>query len=84
MTVSEQRESCITCDELEGPGADLLAGRSHADDNGLAPALVAALQGSAHHLQKSDIVVLKMSEQFLMSLELRETDASVLQNSDQP
>lgn len=41
-------------DELEGSGADLLAGASHADDRRLAPALVAALKGGAHHLNVAD------------------------------
>ena len=40
--------------QLERPRADLLAGRRHADDHALAPALVAALERLAHHLDVAD------------------------------
>ncbi len=40
--------------ELKRPRGDLLAGAGHADDVGLAPALVAALQRLAHHLHVAD------------------------------
>ena len=41
-------------DELEGAGGDLLTRAGDADDHGLAPALVAALQGGAHDLDVAD------------------------------
>lgn len=40
--------------QLEGPCADLLPGSSHADDHGLAPAAVRALQCRPHHLHVAD------------------------------
>src|SRR3546814_14714198 len=41
-------------DELEGPCGDLRDGGRHADDRRLAPALVAALERLAHHLDVAD------------------------------
>ena len=41
-------------DELEGPGGDFLAGAGDADDDRLAPALVAALERHAHDLHIAD------------------------------
>jgi hypothetical protein len=41
-------------DQLEGAGGDLLAGAGDADDDGFAPALVAALERRAHHLDVAD------------------------------
>src|SRR5690606_20266233 len=41
-------------DELEGPRADLLPGARDADDDGYAPAAVAALERLAHHLDVAD------------------------------
>ena len=41
-------------DQLEGPGGQLLAPRRHADNDGLAPAAVRALQGRPHHLHVAD------------------------------
>ena len=41
-------------DELERAGRDLLARTGDADDHGLAPALVAALQGRAHDVDVAD------------------------------
>ena len=41
-------------DQLERAGADLGAGRRHADDGRLAPALVAALQRRTHQLHVAD------------------------------
>ena len=43
-----------TCDQLEGPRGDLLAGGGHADHHRLAPALVAALQGLPHDAHVAD------------------------------
>src|SRR5690606_1078507 len=41
-------------DQLERAGGNLLAGAGDADDAALAPALVAAFQGLAHHLDVAD------------------------------
>src|SRR5690606_13203725 len=41
-------------DQLERPGADLLARASHADDHALSPAAVRALERRAHHLDVAD------------------------------
>src|SRR5690606_14080705 len=41
-------------DQLERPGGDFLAGTRDADDDGLAPAPVGALQGGAHDVDVAD------------------------------
>src|SRR5690606_30039951 len=41
-------------DELERPRADFRSRRGHADDDALAPALVAALQRLTHHIDIAD------------------------------
>src|SRR6185312_10932320 len=41
-------------DQLERPRADLLPRAGHADDDRLAPALVAALQRRTHHVDVAD------------------------------
>src|SRR5690606_7727138 len=43
-----------TGDQLERTGADFFAGTGHPDNHRLTPALVAALQGRAHHVHVAD------------------------------
>lgn len=43
-----------SCDELEGPRADLLSGGRDADDGRHSPTLVAALERRAHRVHVPD------------------------------
>src|SRR5438270_86704 len=58
--------------QLERPGLDLGAGRSHADDDALAPAAVTAFQSGAHQLDVADAfegVVAARSEEHTSELQ---------------